>query len=137
MPVWLERWFDSLQEFSWWEILLYSFLAAFVLQWLLTRVTLLFTRRTETTLDDDAVKALRWPLFLTVLFVGAGLAIRGGAPGVAGTQGTDVWRAQQDALESYQHWARIAIRVMWTLGIFFWTRALMKIGDGELLVQRG
>jgi MscS family membrane protein len=117
MPRWLERWLASLQEFSWWEILLYSFVAAFLIQWLVTRLARVLTRRTTTNLDDRAVAALRWPLFLTVLLVGIALALRQHPPPSGGA---------------------LAVSVLWSLGIVFWTRALMKIGDAflETLARR-
>jgi small-conductance mechanosensitive channel len=111
---------------------------ALVTQWLVTRITLIFTRKTKTSLDDAAVRALRWPLFLTILFVGVGLALRNGEPEVSGVPGTDPHRALQDELDRYLHWAAIARSLMLTLGIFFWTRAFMKISDAllEALARR-
>ena len=120
MPGWWERWVASLQDFSWWEILVYTAVAAFVLQWLVIRIARFCTRRTETQLDDQAIGALHWPLFLTVLFLGVGLAMRSVRP------------AEGPELETYRRWAGPVVSLMLTLGIFFWMRALMKIGDALL-----
>lgn len=138
MPGWIERWIASLSDFSWWEMVLYSFLAAFVLQWFLTRVTLLVTKRTKTSLDERAVRALRWPLFLTVFFIGIAIALRRGAPGLSEVKGTTGYQAELAVLTHYQHWAGIAVSVMLTVGIYVWTRALMKISDAllEALARR-
>ena len=127
MPELWNRWIQSLQDFSWWEILLYAAIGAFLLQWLVARVTLVFTRRTRTELDDDAVRAIRWPLFLTIVFIGIGIALRNGRPA-----------EDADNFERYTHWQGIAVSLMLTIGIFFWMRALMKISDAflEALARR-
>jgi len=144
MPAWLDRWIESLQDFSWWEVLIYTAVAAFLTQWIVTRITLFFTHRTETKLDDQAVRALRWPLFLTILFVGIGIALRRGVPEVtvagenANAVAKELAAASQAALEAYKDRMALAVRVMTTIGILLWTRALMKISDAllEALARR-
>ena len=118
MPHWLETWFASLEELSWWEILGYSVVAAFIVQPLLMRVVLAFTRRTETEVDDQIVRAIRWPLFMTLLLVGIGLSLRElvDAPGAR-----DVFRS-----------------ILWTIGVFLWMRGLMRVSDAllDMLARR-
>ena len=48
MPDWMNDWFRSLESLSWWEILAYAAITAFVVQFVVARFVLALTRRTET-----------------------------------------------------------------------------------------
>ena len=112
MPEWLQTWIRSLEELSWWEILAYSVIAAFIVQPLLMRLVLALTRRTETEVDDQIVRAIRWPLFVTLLLIGVGFALR--------------------ELVDLSAWLRVWRPILWTLGTFLWMRALMRVSDALL-----
>jgi len=100
-----------LGELSPLEILLISVGAAFVLLFLLSRVFLRLARRTRTDLDERVLLTLRWPIFLTLIFVGVGFALRRIEPPLA------------PGLVSFSD-------SLWvTLGAIVWTRAGMRIGD--------
>ena len=113
MPGWLETALDQVRGLGWWEILVTALLVGLTLQLLISSVVLWLTRRTKTTLDDDAARALRWPLFLTVIFVGIVYAARDLGLGL---DGAHAWFA----------------RLLQSLAIFIWIRALMRIGDSLL-----
>ena len=118
MPHWLETWFASLEELSWWEILGYSVVVAFLVQLLMTRVVLALTSRTKTEVDDQIVRALRWPLFGTVLLVGVGLALR--------------------ELVDSTYWRAAFRSILWTIGVLWWMRGLMRVSDAllDMLARR-
>ena len=120
MPEWLDEWLGSFATLSWWEILLYSFLAAFLVQLIITRVILVFTHRTATDLDDKAVRSLRWPIFLTMAFVGIAYALRKSV--VEDPEGPGI------SQRTYRVW----VSIMVTIGILAWTRAAMRISDAVL-----
>jgi len=104
-------WLESLRP---WEVLAYSVLAAFVLQLIITRLLPLLTGHTKTEVDDQVVGALRWPVFLTLLFIGVGFALR-----------HEDW-----GFEDKYVWTGYSILV--TIGTFVWMRALMRISDSIL-----
>jgi len=112
MPDWFDRWLSSLEVLSWWEILLYTVITAFVVQYVVTWLVRLLTKRTKTTLDDDVLAALRRPLFLTVLFIGLGVMLKG--------------------LDLAPVWKPRGIALLVTLGAMVWMRALMRVGDAVL-----
>ena len=112
MPEWLRRWLDSLQELAWWELLLYATIAAFVVQFVVTRVVRTMTRRTKTDLDDRALGAVRTPLFLTVLFVGVDGAV--------------------SQLAGPGRLASVTTSVLISIAVLAWMRALTRIADAML-----
>lgn len=134
MPEWFDKWLTSLEVLSWWEILVYSLIAAFVVQWLVTRIVRVLTKRTKTSLDDTALSALRWPLFLTVLFVGVNIALKVLHPGAdPGPNASNSIRDAYNAdLASWETWVPRATSIMVTIAVLVWMRALMKISDAIL-----
>ena len=93
----------------WWEILGGSIAAAFLLQVILTRIILVFTAKTKFEIDDKIVAAVRWPLFFSILFVGIYYTLFRLQPG-------------KEALLTVG-------RILGTLAILLWMKALMRIGD--------
>ncbi len=93
----------------WWEILGGSIAAAFLLQVILTRIILVFTAKTKFEIDDKIVAAVRWPLFFSILFVGLYYTLFRLQPG-------------KEALLTVG-------RILGTLAILLWMKALMRIGD--------
>ena len=93
------------------EILGYSAVAAFVLQWIIGTVCLRIAQRTETELDVTIVKAIHLPVFLTLLFVGVKIAL-------------DRW----DPEFAEPTLAR-ANAVMITVAALVWMRALRRVAD--------
>jgi len=90
-------------------ILAVALLAAFMVEWLVARVVPRFTRKTKMIVDDELIAALRRPLFLSVILVGAALALeRVGA--------TEAVRATSRS-------------VLYTLAILVWTRAGTRMCD--------
>ena len=104
----MKQWFDGLSAT---ELVLYSVAAAFVLRLLLTRGVVRLARRTKTEIDDDIVRALRLPVFVTILLVGVGLALR---------------RLDQPL---QPRTLLIVTRILATIGGLLWMRALMRISD--------
>ncbi|MHC4941053.1 MAG: mechanosensitive ion channel family protein [Planctomycetota bacterium] len=104
----MREWYLGLNS---WAILFYALLASVLLQWVLTRAVLVMTRRTATELDDTIVARLRFPIFLTVLFIGAMIALRRWDPPFGDTT---VWRTRN---------------VLITIATLFWIRSLRRIGD--------
>ena len=139
MPGWLERWLDSLQVLSWWEILLYGVLVAVFSQVLITYVLRFITKRTKTDVDDRAIAAVRWPIFWSVLFVALYVLMRSLEPGApapgADPSEVDSFEKDQDA-----YWRSVftGIRVMQTMLVILWMRAFMKCSDAflEALARR-
>jgi len=68
--------FNSNQYASAFIILAASVLAAALTDWIITRILLRIAARTKTNLDDEIIRALHRPLFLTVVLIGASLALR-------------------------------------------------------------
>jgi small-conductance mechanosensitive channel len=100
------KWIEARQ---WWEVLGGAIVAAFLLQVILTRVILVFTRRTKFEIDDKIVAAVRWPLFFSILFVGLYYTVWDLGPS-----------------------AKVLLtlkRILQTLAILLWMKALMRIGD--------
>ena len=112
MPKWLDDWFTSLQSLAWYEILGYAVLAAIVVQFILIRLVLALTRRTKTNIDEKIVKAIRWPLFITLLLIGVGLTLR--------------------ELIEYEPTRRVLRSVLWTVAIFLWMRGLLRASEAVL-----
>ncbi len=146
MPGWFERWLDSLQVLAWWEILIYGALAAILSQWILTRILKFVTSRTKTDVDDRAIGAVRWPIFWTVLFVALYVMMRSLEPAkpvldaadAAKDTGKAVLAAFAKDQDAYWRAVFLAVRIMQTLLVFFWMRALMKCSDAflEALARR-
>lgn len=104
-------WFLALSSL---ELVLYSFAAAFVVRIVLSRGVVRLARRTKTDLDDKIVLALRPAVFLTVLLVGIGYALR---------------RLENPLAERT---LRIVIRILLTLGLLAWMRAFMRVAEAIL-----
>ena len=98
-------------DLSSWEILGYSAVAAFVLQWIVGTVCLRLAQRTKTELDVRIVKAVHLPVFLTLLFGGVYDALDRWDPAFA-----------EVTLER-------ATAFMITLAAFVWMRALRRVAD--------
>jgi small-conductance mechanosensitive channel len=113
----VREWFDGLSAL---ELGLYSVAAAFALRLVLSRTVVRLTSRTKTEVDDRIVAALRPPVFLTVLLVGLGLALRR----------LETPLAPRTLL--------ITTRIMITLGTLSWMRGLMRVSDAilDLLARR-
>lgn len=118
MPQWLETWISSLEDLTWWEILGYSVVVAALFQLVMSRFVLVLTGRTKTEVDDRIVRAIRWPLFASVLLVGIGLSLR---ELVEAPDARHVFRS-----------------ILWTIAIFLWMRALMRVSDAllDMLARR-
>ncbi len=56
-------------------ILVGAIVAAGIINFITTRIVARLVRKTKTTLDDDIIAAIRWPLFCTTVLVGAGIAV--------------------------------------------------------------
>ena len=133
MPEWFDRWLKSLEVLSWWEILIYTVVAAFVLQFVVTKIVKLLTRGTKNTLDDQAIGALRWPLFATVVLIGIQLAVRSLAPAAPPPDaGEKTQAAHAAALAEYLGWANPVKSILITIGVIIWMRALIAIADAVL-----
>ncbi|MDJ0522094.1 MAG: mechanosensitive ion channel family protein [Planctomycetota bacterium] len=133
MPEWFDKWLKSLEVLSWWEVLIYSVVAAFLVQFVVTRVVRMVTHRTKNELDDKVLSALRWPLFLTVLFVGFSVMLKGLEPSDPGVNASKALReAFQSDYGTWSTWTPRATSLMVTIAILFWMRAFMKISDAVL-----
>lgn len=69
---------SELETQSWWQalkVLMVSVILAYLVRWLLTRVAPKITALTSTGFDDQIIKALKTPVFLTVLLFGTNLAL--------------------------------------------------------------
>ena len=113
----MRQWFESLGT---WELLGISVAAAILLQWVLTHVVLRFTRKTATDLDEKFVLSIRFPIFVTLLFVGTVLALRRFDPPL-----------QPRTL-------RITRAILTTIATLLWMRALKRVGDAvfDFLARR-
>ena len=111
------QWYRSLHA---WELFGISVAAAILLQWVLTHVVLRFTRRTATDLDEKFVLSIRFPIFVTLLFVGAVLALRRLDPPL-----------QPRTLF-------LTRAVLTTVAALLWMRALRRVGDAvcDVLARR-
>ncbi len=155
MPGWFERWLESLQVLSWWEVLIYGSLAAVLSQLILTRLIKLLTSRTKTDIDDRAIAAVRWPIFWSVLFVALYVMLRSLEPGAPAleelpatpgpgeaervTEANEALTASHAAaLGSYWRAVFLTIHILLTMAIWMWSRALMKCSDAllEALARR-
>ncbi|MCP5071046.1 MAG: mechanosensitive ion channel family protein [bacterium] len=114
---------DLLRHLPLWQVLAYCVGGAVVLQFVVLRVISLLTRRTETQLDDQIIRAIRVPLLLTLLFVAASVVLRRVL--LPEGEGVYVW---EHAAISYV----IAVRVLSTLALWIWFRALSKVSDSVL-----
>jgi len=82
LPGWAEpaaevwRWVESYPLLAFAGIVVLSYLAAKVAEWLLTRGATRLTRKTETEFDDRLIELLHRPAFVTVFFAGLALALR-------------------------------------------------------------
>ncbi len=133
MPTWLDRWLKSLEVLSWWEILIYTAVAAFVTQWLVTKVVRLLSKRTKTSLDDTAIGALRWPLFITVVFVGINIALKSVEPVDPGSNAANAaLAAYKESHASWAGWVKTLTSLMISLAVIFWMRAFMRVSDALL-----
>jgi len=89
-------------------ILLGSLLVAYISEFIVRKILLGFTRKTKTEIDDKIVEAMRRPIFLSVIFIGA------------------AWAIQLEGPPGSQRWARAALE---TLAILVWARAAFDIGQ--------
>ncbi len=93
-------------------ILLGFLLGAIVIEFIFRRVLLNLTRKTDTTLDDDIVTAVRKPIYYSLVLIGLYLALK-----------------KIQLSESTYH---IAHRVVSTLIILLWTAAFMRCAKSVL-----
>jgi small-conductance mechanosensitive channel len=89
-------------------ILVGSVLLALIVDLITTRILMRLARKTRTELDDEVIKAIHIPLIVTVVLVGASLAIRGFEP--------------SESTLFFVDGVLIAFAVM------LWSRALLQIG---------
>ncbi len=99
-------------------ILLGSLLAAFLINEITCRILLRLTSKTKTDLDDQIVRAMRKPLFVTVLLIGTTLAL--------------------ERLELGETMAYISQATLVTLAVLLWAAAAKKVCRAVLstLVRR-
>jgi MscS family membrane protein len=90
-------------------IVLGSVVLAYLLEAIISRTLVVLARRTTTNLDDLIVDALRRPIFLSVIFVGLGLA------------------ADSFGLEDPGRF--VAMAGLKTIAVLVWTMALMRVGS--------
>lgn len=89
-----------------------SILGAWIVELIVRRTLVVLVGRTETTLDDTIVAAIRRPLFLTALMIGLAYATEE-LPVATGVRAT-------------------ITAIMWTLGIVAWTGAGFRIAHATL-----
>lgn len=78
MPQPLTDFLDRLGPQPWWQalqVLTASLVLAFLLRWILTRIVPQLTSRTRTGVDDEVIRYLRTPVFVSVLLFGASVAL--------------------------------------------------------------
>jgi small-conductance mechanosensitive channel len=99
-------------------VLCVAVVAAYLVEFITTRVLLRLVGKTETDLDDRIIAAARRPMFATVVLVGASIALE--RIGVAETQ------------------RFVTSGILVTTGVLIWTAAGMRIGHAvlEALSQR-
>ncbi len=86
-----------------------SVIAAYLLELIIRRTLVVLASRTETTLDDYLIEALRRPIFLSIIFVGLGLAASS-----FGLEGTSRF---------------VVMAGLKTIAVFVWTVAVIQIGS--------
>ena len=102
----LQQWFKTIEIAA---LLIGSVAGAYILQWVLTRVILVATRRTATDLDNAIVTRVSGPLFWSLLLSGIYYALA---------------RYDPDA-----SWVATTASVFKTIAVLIWTRALMHVTD--------
>lgn len=86
-----------------------SIVLALIFKLVLIRILTVFTSKTKTDLDDRMIDALGKPIFLSVLFVGLGLATY--------------------ELGAGERTIFVVIGILKTLSVLIWSGALMKVGS--------
>ncbi|MCP4197709.1 MAG: mechanosensitive ion channel family protein [Proteobacteria bacterium] len=94
------------------SILALTVIAAVLIDLITTRVLMHLAKKTKTNLDDKIVAALRRPLFLSVVLIGTGLAIR--------------------RLDLSEPTSQLMRNLLVTLAILLWTRPGMRIAKSFL-----
>lgn len=89
-------------------ILVCAVAAAGIINFVTTRIVARLVRKTKTTVDDDIVAAIRWPLFCTTVLVGAGIAVH--------------------RLTDNETATRVMDGIAVTIGAVLWSGAGMKVG---------
>jgi MscS family membrane protein len=90
-------------------IVLASVVLAYLIEAIIRRTLVVLARRTTTTLDDHIVEAVRRPIFLSVIFVGLGLA-------------TDAFGLEDPG-------RFVAMGGLKTIAVLVWTSAIMRVGS--------
>jgi small-conductance mechanosensitive channel len=104
----IELWADH--RFRAGTIVLGSFVAGYIIEFLFRRIFMALAAQTKTDLDDKIVAALRRPIFWSVIFIGLAWA-------------TSLW------VTSGQF---VIYGVLKTLALFLWTLAGIRVGDAIL-----
>ena len=119
----MSRIYAWIKDLEAWEILLYFTIAAFVVQWVLTRIVMGVTRRTKFDLDDEIVAALRMPILVTIVLFGAVVAVN--------RLGLDpenwLMKGTGGPLGPPHHHV-----LAYTIGVLSWMRGLMRACDALL-----
>lgn len=102
------EWYETLPLYG---VLLVTVAAAFLLQFFLSKVCLFLARRTKTGLDEKVIQGIRWPLFVSLVLIGAYYALRRIEPSLQTTT-LVFWKS-----------------LFTTIGIFVWMRVAMKLAD--------
>lgn len=93
---------------------LVSFLAAFVIEKVLTRAIAAAASRTETELDDRIIEALRRPIFVSVILFGLSLVLA--------------------ELQLAERFESFTLSVLKTLAVLVWAGAILRVSHEILLV---
>lgn len=93
-------------------VVLVSFLAAHIVEFITARVLLRLASKTKTELDDEFIINIRKPLFYTVLLIGIHLALR--------------------RLPIPTEVIQVTGRLLISIGVLLWTGAVMKTGKSVL-----
>lgn len=93
-------------------IVMASVIVAYVIEMVISRTLLVMARKTATELDDHVIEAVRRPIFLSVIFVGLGMATNAMGVGPDG------------------HFAIMA--GLKTVAVFVWMLAFIRIGSRVL-----
>ncbi|MDJ0974879.1 MAG: mechanosensitive ion channel family protein [Planctomycetota bacterium] len=115
----LIQWFEALEP---WGKAGVSLAAALVAYFILTRVITIFTRSSETHLDDQIIAAVSTPIVASLVLVAIGYLLKAyvlEAPAPVDEDGTPPRLAWQ-------------LRILLTIGILFWMRGLMRASDAVL-----
>lgn len=111
-------WFDAsrawFQALPIWGILLVTLGAAVLLQWVVVKAIGLFARRTKTSLDEQILRTLRWPLFVSMILIGVYVALKRIDPPLT-AKALGIWRS-----------------AFWTITIIVWMRATNRVCDAVL-----